>query len=418
MIVSRRRWLQLAGVGVLLGAARARPAGAAPAAASPNKVLVVLFQRGAVDGLAMVPAYSDPRYQELRPNIALPPPGQPNGALRLDATFALHPALAALQPLWNGKSLAIVHAVGSPDETRSHFDAQDFVESGTPGVKATDDGWLNRALAAKATATTAGAAPASAGDVRAVAFAPTLPRILSGHESVLAGSSLKDFRVQAPGMPGGASNFEQMYASAVDQALRGTASEAFGAMAKLRALSPQALAARNGADYPDSPLGKRLQQIAALVRAGIGLEVAMTDCGGWDTHAQEGGATGQLAGRLADLGKSVAAFAVDLGDRMRDVCLVTVTEFGRTVRENGTRGTDHGHGSVMLVLGGGVRGGKVHATWHGLADDKLHEARDLPVTTDHRQVFAAVLQRQLGLRDLSAVYPGFDFTAQRPLALF
>jgi uncharacterized protein (DUF1501 family) len=412
MNVSRRQWLQLAGVGLLLGAARPRPARAAEAAASnPNKVLVVLFQRGAVDGLSMVPPYADPRYHELRPTIAVPPPGQPNGALRLDATFGLHPGLSALQPAWNAKSLAVVHAVGSPDETRSHFDAQDFVESGTPGVKATDDGWLNRALAVNAPG-------AAAGNVRAVAFAPTLPRILSGHESVLAASSLDDFRVRSPGMPSGAGSFEQMYASAVDQALRGTASEAFGAMTRLRSLSPQALAPRNKADYPTSPLGKRLQQIAALVRAGVGLEVAMTDCGGWDTHAQQGGATGQLATRLDDLGRALAAFAVDLGDDLRHVCLVTVTEFGRTVRENGTRGTDHGHGSVMLVLGGGVRGGKVHADWRGLADDHLHEARDLPVTTDHRQVFAAVLQRQLGIRDLSSVYPGFDFIKNPPLALF
>jgi uncharacterized protein (DUF1501 family) len=389
--------------------AAATPAPGAPATATPTKrpkSLVVIFQRGAVDALSMVPPVGDALYAGYRPSIAIPAKGD-DAAIPLDSTFALHPALAPLKAVWDAKRLAIVHAVGSPDPTRSHFDAQDFVETGTPGVKATDDGWLNRYLVARSAAPAAshGATspplPPTGSPLRAVALQPNRPRILAGDAAVVAMGSLGELKVNGPAA--NVRDFEHMYAAAVDQALRGTAADAFDAIRSLRAVQ----SAPSAATYPTSPLGKRLQAIAQLIRADAGVEVAVTECGGWDTHAGQGASKGQLASRLDELGASIAAFATDLGDRLDDVCLVTVTEFGRTVRENGTKGTDHGHGSVMLVLGGKVRGKRVVAKWKGLAEDQLWQGRDLPVTADHRDVFAEVLRAHLGQRDLATIFPQY-----------
>jgi uncharacterized protein (DUF1501 family) len=202
----------------------------------------------------------------------------------------------------------------------------------------------------------------------------------------------------------------------VDRALRGTASEAFDAVKRLREIKPGSFPPKAGAKYPDSPLGKRMRQIAQVIQADLGVEVVVTDCGGWDTHVNQGAAKGQLAKRLEDLGQSLGAFATDLADRLADVCTVTVTEFGRTAKENGTGGTDHGHGSVMTVLGGKVRGKKVYARWKGLAPDALYEGRDVPVTTDHRDVFGEILRAHLGTKDLAPIFPGF--TPGAPLGLF
>ncbi len=406
MITNRRTFLSALslGTGLSLGGLvfRAEAAGAKP------KVLVVVFQRGAVDGLSMVAPVNDARYQALRPTIALAKPNAPKLAdadkpKPLDATFSLHPALAPLMPFWSNASLAFVHSVGSPNPTRSHFDAQDYVETGTPGTKTTGDGWLARALAEKPRT--------GEGPVRAVALQPTLPRILHGDGSsaasagplrgVVAFSSLADFQVAKGKNAGG--SFEAMYEGALDEALRGAGHDAFAAM---KTLDPKLASAppQNGAKYPTSPLGNRLKQIAQLVRGDVGLEVAVTDCGGWDTHANQ---SPQLGKRLDDLGQSLAAFAIDLGDRMADVCVVTVTEFGRTVKENGTGGTDHGHGSVMAVLGGKVKGKRVLGKWKGLEQDALFEGRDLAVTTDHRSVFTEILRAQLGMKDTTAAFPGF-----------
>jgi uncharacterized protein (DUF1501 family) len=374
--------------------------------AGKRRVLVVVFQRGAVDGLSMIVPYADPQYRALRPGIAIPAPGGEGGALKLDGTFGLHPALAPLDPLWRSSALAVVHAVGSPDGTRSHFDAQDYLESGTPGLKHTEDGFLNRLL---------GQSPEK-GDtsLRALALSPSLPRMLAGHAPAVALGSLDLFKVQGSGAL--ADDFEQMYAATVDRALRGTASEAFDALKRLREIKPESFPAKAGANYPSSPLGKRMRQIAQVIQADLGVEVVVTDCGGWDTHANQGAARGQLATRLADLGEALGAFAADLGDRMADVCTVTVTEFGRTVKENGTGGTDHGHGSVMLVLGGRVRGRKVYARWKGLDKDALFQGRDVPVTTDHRDVWSEVLRGHLGAKDFGRVFPGF--VPAGPLGLF
>jgi uncharacterized protein (DUF1501 family) len=389
--------------GVGFSFAQPAPPGAAPGAApGKRKVLVVLFQRGAVDGLSMVPPIADKHYYALRPTIAIPAAS----AIKLDATFGLHPALAPLEPHFRSGALAVLHAVGSPDGTRSHFDAQDYVETGTPGQKHTEDGFLNRLLLANKEP---GETP-----LRALAFSPSVPRMLSGRAPVVAMSSLEQLKVQAPGDISG--DFEQMYASAVDRALRGTAGEAFDAVKRLRDITPSSFPPKADAKYPASPLGKRMRQIAQVIQASLGVEMVVTDCGGWDTHASQGAAQGQLAKRLEDLGQSLGAFATDLSDRLADVCTVTVTEFGRTAKENGTGGTDHGHGSVMLVLGGKVRGKKVYARWKDLAPEALFEGRDVPVTTDHREVFGEVLRAHLGAKDLGPVFPGF--TPAAPLGLF
>jgi uncharacterized protein (DUF1501 family) len=376
-----------------------------------GKALVTIFQRGAVDGLAMIPPVAEAAYAAARPGIAIPPPGAADvAALDLDGHFGLHPALAALAPLWKGGSLAVVHAVGSPDPTRSHFDAQDFLDAGTPGVKTTTDGWQNRTLQSL---------PAAASPLRAVALQPNLPRSLAGRAGALSMNAISDFDARG-GRAGGplASRFAEDYASASEGDLRAAGREAFDALRILREADPGRLEPGHGAAYPAAPIGQRLKQIGQLIKADIGLEIAATDCGGWDTHAGQGAEQGQLANRLKELGDALAAFSTDLCERMADVCVVTMTEFGRTVKENGTRGTDHGHGSVMLVMGGGVKGGRVVARWKGLEEQDLYEGRDLAVTTDHREVLSEVLAKHMGVTDLAPVFPGFASSGDQRVTLF
>ena len=375
-----------------------------------RKILVTIFQRGAVDGLSMVPPVAEGRYYDLRPAIAIPRPGQgDDAALALDGHFALHPSLARLEPLWKRGALAVVHAGGSPDPTRSHFDAQDYLDAGTPGVKSTPGGWLNRALESEPRP--------DATAFRAVALQPNLPRSLAGQAGALAMNAIGEYGLRG-GADAAAPRWSDLYASALDPRLRAAGSEAFESMRALREARPGRFAPENGAAYPAAPLGRRLREIAQLVKAGVGLEVAATECGGWDTHAGQGATRGQLANRLRELGDALAAFTTDLGDRMADVCVVTMTEFGRTVKENGARGTDHGHGSVMLVLGGGVKGGRVVARWKGLDDANLYEVRDLAVTIDHREVLSDVLEKHMGIGNLSRVFPGFASSSSQRLGLF
>lgn len=362
------------------------------------KVLVVVFQRGGADGLSMVPPVGDAQYYAMRPTLALPSHGD-LAALPLDDTFGLHPALQPLKRFWDQGSLALVHSVGSPKPTRSHFDAQDFMEAGTPGALA-QDGWLNRVLQISS--------PPPASTFRAVALQPNLPRSLLGAAPAVAMGSVADFKLTAGQLSNVTSkSFESLYAGAVDLALRQTGGETFDALRMLQSSALDAMAPQNGAEYPGSPLGKRLKDIARLIRADLGMEVAATDCGGWDTHVGQGAGEGQLASRLKDLAESIAAFAIDLADGMADVCLVTMTEFGRTVRENGNRGTDHGTASAMMVLGGNVRGRRVLGEWKALDEPNLYEGRDLPVTTDFRAVLTEVLSSHLGVRSLDKVFPGF-----------
>jgi uncharacterized protein (DUF1501 family) len=379
----------------------------AEAAQARKKILVAIFQRGAVDGLNMIVPFGDRAYYAARPSIAIPKPGESRanneGAIDLDGFFGLHPRMAALEPHFKRGELAIVHASGSHDDTRSHFDAQDYMESATPGVKSTRDGWLNRYLHAKDH-------QERSSPFRAVALTQGLPRSLQGSAPALAIGQLGQFGIRS-GNDGGmvAAGFEAQYAQAADQLLGSTGREAFDAIKMLQQANPQGYTPANGAEYPRSGFGEALRQIAQVVKADLGLEVAFAEVGGWDDHRNEGASNGPLANRLADFSNTLAAFARDLGDRMADVVVVTMSEFGRTVRENGSAGTDHGHGNAMLVLGGGVLGGKVYGKWPGLDRDQLYQGRDLAITTDFRDVFAECVTGHLGARDISKVFPGYSY---------
>ena len=376
-----------------------------------RKVLVGIFQRGAVDGLNVLVPYAEKSYYDARPSIAVPRPGSAeNAALDLDGFFGLHPSMAPLLPYFKERSAAFVHAVGSPDPTRSHFDAQDFMESGTPGVRSTKDGFLCRALEQKT-------AP-KATPLRAVSVTPGLPRILAGSAGAISMPNVAQFGIRAGAESApAAESFESMYADAVAGSLQATAKKSFEAVKLVQSADPVRIAPENGAEYSKSPFGNAMKQIAQLIKANVGLEIAFTDLGGWDTHAGEGGAQGQLANRLKDYANTIAAFAKDLGSRMADVTLVTMSEFGRTVKENGNRGTDHGHANHMLLLGGGVAGGKVYGRWPGLAESKLYEGRDLAVTTDFRDVFAEVLEKRMGIGNLAPVFPGYDCDEKKRLGV-
>ena len=369
-----------------------------------GKILIVLFQRGAADALNMVVPHGDADYYALRPTIAIPRPGARDGAaLELDGFFGLHPALSPLRALWDRGMLAPIHAVGSPSATRSHFDAQDYMESGTPDLKSTPDGWLNRYLAARGTCAECDAkAPAP---FRAVTMTPQTPRILTGPAPVIAMSSLQDFTIRASGSD--VERLEALYRTGRADIVHGAGAETFDAVKMLRGANPQRYRPENGATYPRSQFGQRLLQIAQLIKAGVGLEVAFADVGGWDTHVNQGGATGQLANRLEDFATALAALVTDLGDRMGDVVILTMTEFGRMARQNGNGGTDHGHAGAMFVVGGSVKGRKVYGRWPGLAREQLYDGRDLALTTDFRAVFDEVVQSHLGAVDASRIFPGF-----------
>ncbi len=401
-MVSRRIFLKDGGLALVsLGFAPQFLARAVAATAPKQKVLVTIFQRGAVDGLNMIVPFGERDYYASRPSIAIARPGSsPDAAIDLDGFFGLHPRLAPLKPLYDARQLALVHACGSPDGTRSHFDAQDYMETATPGVKSTQDGWLNRYLHARE--------HERATPFRAVAMAQQLPRSLQGISPALAIGQIGQFGIragQATDMV--QSSFEAEYAAAANNVLNRTGREAFDAVKMLKQADPSQYAPANGAEYPRSPFGDALKQIAQLIKADVGLEVAFTETGNWDHHAQEGAAVGQLANRLTDFSGGIAALVRDLGDRMSDVVILTMSEFGRTVAENGNRGTDHGHGNAMMIIGGGVRGGKVYGKWPGLAREQRYEGRDLAVTTDFRTVFAEVAGGHLGLTNTTHVFPGF-----------
>jgi uncharacterized protein (DUF1501 family) len=376
------------------------------------KQLVAIFQRGAVDGLSVVVPFGESDYYRLRPTIALARPGSgSNASIDLDGFFGLNPRMAPLKRLWDGNQLAIVHACGSPDSTRSHFDAQDYMETGTPGVKSTGDGWLNRYLQTRHVE--------AATPFRAVSLTGQVPRVLQGASPALAFSQVGQFGIRA-GMSTEAvnSSFEALYASAADRILNGTGREAFDAMKMLKTTDPSKYQPENGAEYPRSPFGQALRQIAQLVKANVGVEVAFADVGGWDTHVNQGSSQGQLAGRLDDFSRGIAALITDLGDRMVDTVVLTMSEFGRAVAENGNRGTDHGHGNAMIVIGGDVRGGRVYGKWPGLSQDKRFEGRDLAVTTDFRDVFGEIVVRHLGVTDARPIFPGYAISPSKFVGIF
>ena len=378
--------------------------------AAKGKVFICLFQRGAADALNVVVPHGDRSYYSLRPSIAIPRParGAQGVAIDLDGFFGLHPALSPLKPLWDRGLLAPIHAVGSPSSTRSHFDAQDYMESGTPDVKNTPDGWLNRYLATHGTCE-ACAAPATPQHFRAVALSNQAPRILEGPAPTVAMNSLQDFTVRATGSQ--VERLEALYRTGRADIIHGAGSDMFDAIKMLRAAEPGRYAPAAGVEYPRSPFGQRLMQIAQLIKANVGLEVAFADVGGWDTHVNQGGAQGQLAARLTDFAGSIAALVADLGDRMDDVVILTMSEFGRMARENGNRGTDHGHAGSMFVIGGPVKGGKVYGKWPGLEREQLYEGRDLALTTDMRSVFSEIASRHLGATKLDRIFPGYGGSA-------
>jgi uncharacterized protein (DUF1501 family) len=416
-MLQRRRWMQwsaLAAGALWLPVGRAAWAAREPAPA--QRRLVVIFLRGAVDGLNVVVPHGEPAYHRLRPGIAVARPGADGGALALDGHFGLHPALAPLLPLWQAAQLGFVHASGSPDPTRSHFDAQDYMESGTPGRKATPDGWLNRLL---------GLAPADGATrdapTRAVSIGPVLPRIFAGPRAVAniaAGPAAARRGVLDRPRVGAA--FDQLYSGddKLARAYRESQQAHREVMASLDegAIAREMQAASNGAPLPNG-FPDDAARLAQLMRRDAHVQLAFMALGGWDTHANQGAATGQLANRLAPLGQGLAQLATRLGPVWGDTVVVLMSEFGRTARENGNGGTDHGHGNVMWVLGGQVAGGRVHGRWPGLDDRALYEGRDLAVTTDFRDVLAELAERHLRLPDerLGELFPGF--APERPLGL-
>ncbi len=393
---SRRSFIKSAGLGFLaLGLPPSflvRAAGAQQS--NRGKVLVVVFQRGGMDGLNVIVPFKDRAYYALRPSIALAEPAAgEERAIDLDGYFALHPALAPLKNIYDKGHLAILHAAGSPDNTRSHFDAQDYMEIGTPGVKSTPDGWLNRYLNEKRF---------SDSPFRGVAVGPQTPRMLAGAAPSLSLSSIEEFRLRNQTM---AATLQKLYTNSTDPLFRQGGNSLFDALARLRTIESKI--PPSTASYPVGKFAVGLKQIARLIKADVGLEIAFTEIEGWDTHVAEGGATGILANRLKEFGAGLAAFYQDLDDRLDDVVVVTMSEFGRTARENGNRGTDHGHANVMFVLGGRVRGGKVYGRWPGLAPEVLYEGRDLDLTTDYRTVCSEVFARHLGQREVGRIFPGF-----------
>jgi uncharacterized protein (DUF1501 family) len=401
-MTSRRFFIRSGAMAMVsLGFAPSFLARAAEAATARKRLLIAIFQRGAVDGLNMVVPFGDAEYYRLRPNIAVPrPAANGGGAIDLNGFFGLHPRMAPLKPLWDGRSLAIVHACGSPDSTRSHFDAQDYMESATPGVKATRDGWLNRYLQ------TAGE-PAP---LRGVSVSRQMPRAMQGKAPALAFPAVDAFALRG----GGASEqaFEAAYRN--DPRLGAGAREAFEAMRVLHDATAGDHRPTAGVEYPRSPFGQALQEIARIAKADVGLEVAFAEAAGWDHHVNEGSVDGQLAGRLDDFAHALAALASDLGDRLADTVILTMSEFGRAAAENGNGGTDHGHGNAMMLLGGTVKGGEVYGRWPGLSDGQRFEGRDLAVTTDFRDVFIEAVERHLGAAPgaLGSIFPGYARAAR------
>jgi uncharacterized protein (DUF1501 family) len=396
-----------------------------------KKTIVAIFQRGAVDGLNMVVPFGDPAYYRMRRAIAIPAPRpETGGAIDLNGFFGLHPTLQPLHELYTRGEMAIIHAVGSPHPTRSHFDAQDFMESATPGVKETRDGWLNRVLqettcadcrtlaggAAHAADHTAGqvglagaTGTASTSAFRGIAMTRALPRSLQGRAPALAIPDLTRFGVSDPSLE---STFERMYRTPQGDVVATAGSEAFDAVATLRQLTAS-YQPTPGIQYPAGEFGTALRQIAQLIKADVGLEIAFADIGGWDTHTNQGAATGQLATRFTELSRGIRALYDDLGDLAEDVVIVTMSEFGRTVAENGSGGTDHGHANCMFVMGGAVQGGKIYGNWPGLEREQLFEQRDLALTSDFRDVFAEVASKHLGAQGLDRVFPDYPIEPSR-----
>ena len=370
-----------------------------------NKVLVCIFQRGAMDGLMAVSPYTDPNLKILRPTLYMSPAESEGKMIDLDGKFGLHPSLQAFQPFFTEGRMAIVHGVGSPNNTRSHFDAQDYMESGTPYSKSTASGWLNRAV---------GLMGHEATPFRAVSITSALPRSLYGDNEALAINNLQEFAIQMRGNPLAANlaagSFEQLYDQTSSEILNKTGKESFDALKQLNVNNLKNYQPAAGVVYPNSPIGNSLKQIATLIKMEVGMEVAFAESGGWDTHFNQGAANGALARNFKDFSDSIAAFWKDLEAYHDEVTVMTMTEFGRTAHQNGTGGTDHGRASCLFVLGNDVQGGKVYQNIKSLAKEDLEDGRDLPVSTDFRSVFSAVANGHLKINDNKKLFPTWDGT--------
>lgn len=378
-----------------------RMAFAAPSRISVQRdTLVCIFLRGGADGVNVVVPHGDDFYYRNRPSIAIRQPGGGAGrAVNLDGFFGLHPALAPLKEIWDDGALAAVHAVGSPFNNHSHFDAMDGMERGTPGERRILTGWLGRHLAS--------VDPTNDSPFRAIGFGDLVQASLRGPVPATALASIADFHLQ--GFEDQLSRFQATLASLYSGTgyLDIQAQQTFGALERLAAVDPTQYEPANGAEYPDSDFGSGLKQIGQILKADLGLEVACVDVGGWDTHEGEGGANGEMADRMADLAAGLHAFYTDLHDRMGRITVVTMTEFGRRIEENASGGTDHGNASFMFLMGGGVNGRKVYGHWPGLAPEQLSDPGDLAVTTDFRMVLGEVLERRLGNPQVATVFPGY-----------
>ncbi len=384
---------------------RPRLAFFSPEAGPQGDILICVFLRGAMDGLNAVIPFTEKDYFDARPTLAIPEPksGDEATALNLDDFFGLHPSLRPFKDLWDEGTLAIVHAAGSPDPTHSHFEAMDYMERGTPGEKQVPSGWLARHLETLASE--------NASPFRAVGFGAMLQASLRGSTPALALSSVEDFhlggRRSAPELERFQAVLSNLYrlGSPLDAA-GGVTLSATETLAQVVAgeYHPE-----HGAEYPATPFGQTMRQVAQLIKAEVGLEVAAVDLGGWDTHINQGALEGQMPSLLTDLSQSLFAFYVDMGEQMKRITVVTMSEFGRRVAENGGGGTDHGHGNVMFVLGGGINGGKVYGEWPGLSPEVLYGPGDLAVTTDFRTVLGEIVQKRLRNDQLDRVFPGFTF---------
>ncbi|MEJ7626471.1 MAG: DUF1501 domain-containing protein [Ferruginibacter sp.] len=408
---SRRVFLKSGGLALFAAGLGGVPSFIAKAAESrklwapykKNKILLCIFQRGAMDGLMAVTPFTDKYLQKARPNLFMSASSSANKPLiDLDGRFGLHPSMSSFENLFREKKLAIVHGVGSPNTTRSHFDAQDYMESGTPFKKGTDSGWLNRAvgLLGHETAT----------PFQAVSLTSSLPRSLYGDEAAVAISNLQDFGIQMRGNPMGtntaAKSFEELYDNTSSNLLNKTGKESFEAMKILKSADVKNYKPSNGAVYPNSPLGNSLKQVAQLIKMDVGLEIAFTECGGWDTHYNQGTETGTFSRNVADLSGAISAFWMDMGTAYQDeVEVMTMTEFGRTVAQNGSNGTDHGRASCMFILGNDIKGGNVYGKVPELSRENLEDYRDLPVTTDFRAVFSEVATAHLKIKDNGKLFP-------------
>jgi uncharacterized protein (DUF1501 family) len=410
-MTSRRGFLKAGGLalfGIGLGGVPTFVAQAAEMIKAPGlfkrrKTLVCIFQRGAMDGLMAVTPFTDEYLKAARPTLFMSAAKNANkkSLIDLDGKFGMHPSMSAFESVFKDGRLGIVHGIGSPNNTRSHFDAQDYMESGTPFNKGTASGWLNRAVGLLG--------HDAVTPFQAVSLTSSLPRSFYGDNPSVAISNLNDFSLQMKGNPMGANmaakSFEDLYDQTTSNLLKDTGKESFEAMKILKKVDTKTYKPENGAVYPNSALGNSLKQIAQLIKLDLGLEVAFAESGGWDTHFNQGTENGIFARNVNDLSESMMAFWTDMGTLQDDVTVMTMTEFGRTVKQNGTGGTDHGRASCNFILGNDVKGGMVHGIVNPLAIENLEDGRDLKVTTDFRSVFSEVADRHLNISKDNILFP-------------